>query len=461
MKQSYTLDTNKRRQILIGILYVSFWMLIINLMGTYTYRDMPENASIYFGMSSSVGSIAFGYIFSSLMALYSIKLIANKTFSSNLFLFLQIIFFIPSTVFVFSTTTPGKFKFYYVMFWLLFAGWYELLLSVSLGKRRFLAYLIALASKLFARKSVRITIGTAILLGAIIAAVLMGGDFRNLTLSTDQIYENRVVFSQIRVHWIMGVFLNSAGMIVPVLCCYYAYNKRHLLVLALVFVQIFFYTVASSRILLFYLTVALFAGYFRANQRKVLFLIFVYTAAILIENIIYATFSIAGEPWLTKVIRRFSLTPTYVSEKYFEYFKNNEADWLRSVYPRLARLLGQKSPFAELSIQRIIGTTYFNENNSANTGLLGGALGTFGYWCLLFSPMFYAIGLRLLDFVVRNIRNGSILLVITLIFMVQIINLNNFTAYFFRISDLLFFVIFLKTLRIEESTSMNIMKGRI
>lgn len=263
-------------------------------------------------------------------------------------------------------------------------------------------------------------------------------------------YDVRAVSSAQNTHWLIIAVEQWAVYFGAIMITYYIKKRKIGMACAYIICELFFFTLQGNRIDLFITIIAIIAGFVNMTSKRIALGCISLMSIVWIECAAKDTGGI-----ITDVFRRFSIVPNRLGANYFDYFQTHEADWLRETFSRTSGIFGLESPFADQSIERTIGYTYYGWAMGANTGLIGSAMYLFGNVGIILEPMAVVFFLRLLEKCTLNISDRSITLVVAVVFTVLLINAPAPLANCFKPSYYLMLLISLAILNAKEKCTVK------
>lgn len=358
-------------KILLDIIFCNYISKIFDYQG-FTYSFSPK-------------IMLFSYIAIFFVFLAVNHLLKDIKFSNIVILLLLIMYYIPVTTIV----SYCKNDFSYLIFASLYF-FIILLLNRLLNIKKIRP--IKISAK---KRSIDMFVVITVLLSIIM--VLISGIYSGFRISFDlsEFYELRFEARELSMPSILQYILHWARYIIPIGLVYCLVRKKYSIATFLSFAQIlsFSFNGKKSSLFLFFLAFII-AFFFKDKYWKKLPIIFF---AVLILAIFETIFHSGSNLLIIKyIVRRVFMTPSYLGWAYFDFFSNNELDFLRG---SILRRIGFVSPYQ--SIPRLIGSLYTTSSslgaNNANTGLCGDAFSNFGWVSLLIYPFLIVLSLKILE----------------------------------------------------------------
>lgn len=404
------LETDYRRgRAKVVLLVLALVMLfVISLLYVYPYLypyDMNEGYSI---KTNPIVLIISFIIF--LIQTRLAKRINTKRVSGLIILCINFIYFFPGLII--NTIYYSGLNYYlvFISYWLVFN-------------------LVAIWIR-YPRRSISLRINQTIYnVGAVIigiAAIIIALSLTSFSLNItnifnyEEVYKNRLTNSLLNSSTLINHFITFCSMVLPIWITMTIKKKNYLLALLLIFAVISIYSIASNRVYILMLLIALFDSFQKQNISK-----WIYLGLFIIGlSIIQTVISKMDYNLFADFIRRITFTPNFVSRFYYEYFSSNNPDFLRQAWDWYLRPLGIFSEYQSV-IPRLIGNIYSYGNQSTfNTGLVGAAFSIYGYYGIVISPILYVLSLRLADYLVQGKDIISAKYTLSFVIAITITNAN-------------------------------------
>jgi hypothetical protein len=257
-----------------------------------------------------------------------------------------------------------------------------------------------------------------IAIGALAVTGIYNGFQVNFHLSN--IYELRAIRKNMALSTIVRYFQPMATVFIPLTIMYFLSKNKYLLSCSMIVVQYLLFSFGGEKYALFMIPVAVIGYYFYREKRVNWFswgLIGLNVMALLELILLKSYFTSAY------IQNRAILAPNVLSFQYFEFFSNNNPDWL---FQSVLRRLGFISEY-NTGIPNIIGLEYYDAVIQCNNGLIGDAFCNFSWLGLLMFPLLIILGLRLMDACAHKI-DRRVLLTIYVGYTMTLINVPFFTA---------------------------------
>lgn len=264
-----------------------------------------------------------------------------------------------------------------------------------------------------------------IIFGFALFSLVMSGIYTNFRINLDLslIYVLREETRQMNIPTVLEYIQSAATMVLPIGTIYYIVNKMKIASVAIILIQLLEFSFAGKKSILVMAIVAILVALFykRNHLWQVLSSFLLLNIVSLIEFFFRSGFSD-----LAKYIhRRVLYMPSLISSHYYDFFSNNELQYLRqSVF----RWFGASSPYSDPPIQRLIGYLYFgNIENNANTGLVGDAFSNFGWMAFLIYPALLIFLFRFFELCTDGV-NEKILALLWVITFYKFVSGSFFTV---------------------------------
>ncbi|MHA6250731.1 hypothetical protein [Oceanobacillus sp. CAU 1775] len=240
-------------------------------------------------------------------------------------------------------------------------------------------------------------------------------------MSLFNVYELRESVSDMSLPGIVGYFKPVASSIVPLGAVLFLLQKRYILFTLMSLVQLFLFAFGGHKTALFILVISVMAVYIlKKNYKKQL------VPLLIIVNILGMIESLYndGLSFIVAFLQRRNMFQTnLISSWYYEFFSNNEPDYLQQ---SILRLFGFESNY-DMPIPFIISVDYTGRVGGANNGMAGDAFANFGWVGLLFYPLLLIFALRFFDYCAKGI-DYRILFAVSIIFTINFVNSSFFTV---------------------------------
>lgn len=383
-------------------------LFVISLLYVYPYLypyDMNEGYSIKINPIILIISIIV-FILQTRLS----KQVYTKRVSGLIILFINYIYFFPGLII--NTIYYSGLNYY-----LVFISYWLVLNLVAIWIR-------------YPRRSIGLRINqmiynvgaVIIAITAILIALSLTGFSLNITniFNYEEVYKDRLINSLLNSSTLINHFITFCSMVLPIWITMTIKKKNYLLALLLIFAVLSIYSIASNRVYILMLLIALFDSLQKQNIKKWIYL----GLSIVGLSIIGTVFSNMDYNLFADFIRRITLTPNFVSRFYYDYFTSNNPDFLRQAWDWYLRPLGIFSEYQSV-IPRLIGNIYSYGNQSTfNTGLVGSAFSIYGYSGIVISPILYILSLRLLDYLVQGKDIISAKYTLSFVIAITITNVN-------------------------------------
>lgn len=249
-----------------------------------------------------------------------------------------------------------------------------------------------------------------ILLG--LGMIAISGVYTGFRISFDlsEVYEYRMQAREYAMPALLQYVFSWTMYLLPIGLMYALARKKMLLSVFLGFCQVLCFSFNGKKSVFFSFILVLLIYYFYEEKDK--FKIpYVFCGFSLIS--LLEVFLRESDAFLAKVfVRRMMYIPANLGYVYYDFFKDNEFDCLRS---SILRHLGFVSPYSE-PIPRMIGRIYYHAaENNANTGLCGDAFANFGWLGAVIYPLLIVLLVKLMEEYLRNVEYRVRILVVFLL----------------------------------------------
>lgn len=368
-------------RILLDVIYV------ITVNYYYAYYGFLNNSSIQ------------SFFFSYLHMVYFLPFISmsfkRKEFAEYVILFLGLLFFIPGTSMMAFVPMKTGMLFAWDVFWICL-----FLANAGMGH-------IGVINKFYI--TVRNKRIFAIGLGCFFCIVVMYvsykyTDFRFLITFTNE-YVLRAEQREYAMGTILQYLYGMSTTLISTIICLAGTRKKYWLVVTLMIVQIFSFSIGGHKFYLLLSVLAIMTGcmyeivYKKFGNVAVLCGLISVLLAEIFERSILGTYRLSAN-----ISRRVLFVPQHLNYCYYDFFSKNPFDFFRQ---GILRWLGAESNYKK-GIALTIGEAYVGENCNANNGLFSEAYSNLGILGCVILPFSLVIILRLLQRCVRGQDNSVI-----------------------------------------------------
>ncbi len=249
-----------------------------------------------------------------------------------------------------------------------------------------------------------------ILLG--VSMIVISGVYTGFRISFDlsEVYEYRMQAREYAMPALLQYVFSWTIYLLPIGLLSFLVRKKMILSFFLGFCQILCFSFNGKKSVLFSLCLVLLIYFFygEKDKSKIPYVFCGFSLISLLEAFIRE-----GDAFLAKVfVRRMMYIPANLGYIYYDFFQNNELDYLRST---VLRHLNFVSPYSE-SIPRIIGRIHFRAaETNANTGLCGDAFANFGWLGAVIYPLLIVLLVKIMEKYLQNIGYKVRILVVFLL----------------------------------------------
>lgn len=240
--------------------------------------------------------------------------------------------------------------------------------------------------------------GIIILIMSVIIIAISGIYTRfNISFDISEYYELRAMAKSLQMPSLLNYLYNWGVNLMPIALAIAIIEKNIPMGFLCTITQMFAFSFNGKKsvLFMFLLVWAICFLYKENNKDKVSFFFSAFSLVCLGELIIRK-----GESILTTLfIRRMIFVPAYLGGAYYDFFQDNEFDYLRSSF---LRHFGFLTPYTQ-AIPETIGNYIGHIGEHSNTGLCGDAYSNFGWYSLLFYPLLDAIVIVFVNKCMSNI----------------------------------------------------------
>lgn len=241
-----------------------------------------------------------------------------------------------------------------------------------------------------------------------------------IKLNLLDVYDLRIQAKDMDVIGIYGYIKPLASMFCIIGIIYYLLKNNITISIILVIVQLSFFAFGANKTDFFNLLFSIIIFFFYKNKYKY----FIVYGVILIQLIVLLSQDFNNETYSfsSLILARVFYAPSLISSQYFDFFSTHEFLYFReSIFSKI----GIANPYGD-NIKYIIGRLYWNEGNSANTGLIGNDFAQLGWFSLFLMPFLRVLILRLIDYCSKGL-NIRIILLLSISYAIIFTNIS-FTA---------------------------------
>lgn len=218
----------------------------------------------------------------------------------------------------------------------------------------------------------------------------LSGAKSNLDFSA--VYEFREQNAELTAQGVFAYTNNWTFQVFTIyLICFALFARRYLLVMLLLAVQVYFFSVASHKSILF-LPLLVISVWFYLGRSDSLLILPASCVAVLLLSLL--SYFVLGDLWLSSLLsRRVFYVPADLCFVYFDYFSNHvQVYWSNSVLSSL-----QVYPYGERGIPYVIGEYLGKPDMGANNGFISSGYAHAGLFGVFFYAALVGLLLRLVD----------------------------------------------------------------
>lgn len=401
----------KERNSTIAILIA--YVILLQYLFIFDFKDTLLSA---FGYKLFVYNFnLLKYFFSCFASVLIIKDIINRLQSNlltdNCIILLELLYFLPGTVFQAVTNASWQFILFYLGFWAMLVLWDRILPRYKGRLKKMFAMIDTSQGAMF------LTISVFIITVYLVFAMRIELTYSRFMLALRDVYGIRAAGKAANHHWLLQTILYYSVYIGVVLIALHVSRKKYALAALLCLCEVILFSVQAERMVLFYMLIAIASGLIFVDKRLLLSALVTIMVLIVYEGIRYT-----AEGRVASVFQRFSIIPNRLAEQYYDFFSGNEPDYLRTSLPRIAKLIGWISPYKTKSIEYLISVNYYNFVHNPNTGMVGGAMAQFGIWSVFVSSFGYIASFRIFELAAEKIKDSRAYFVLAVTLVVLAIN---------------------------------------
>lgn len=224
------------------------------------------------------------------------------------------------------------------------------------------------------------------------------GDWYNFFDNGLQVYERRAVFTNYSAELpLISRYLYSfANVVEIILMIYIAKKKKWWMIFGVVLLMYMHFSIAAEKTVLFsgVLTVLLYWWRKYITPINIVF-VFCIGSGVAILDVTLWLYDVSNIPWFGSLFRRVLLEPIFLNQCYYDYFLSCNTD-LFDVFVIFSN---------RGEIANIISDIYLlSPSGSANNGMLGGAIGEFGYIGVVLVPILMSGIMYFFDIITNNLH---------------------------------------------------------
>lgn len=438
--------SEKKKKRICILAYIGYVIVLyILFIGFFkTVFAASDRGKLFIYSFTNIWKLLFSIFEVIICAILVYQKIGKRVMTETILLLLELLYFVPGFIFQVVTDMEWNYIVFYLSFWLMMELWCYII------KPQKSCPFFKLSIKM---KNTEAYISVLTLLCVAIACfftIYIGRDFSisKIIYTLNNVYEVRA--EQPDMHWILVNIEYWACYMGTVLITYHIEKKRYVKVAILLVAELSLFTIQGNRIFIFITIIAVLVGVLKISNKKIVCFAILCATIMLIECVLYPRGSI-----VTDVFRRYAISTNRISEQYFDFFLTHEPDFLRTTYSRILTPLGFPSPYENPPIAKIIGNTYYGWDMGANTGMVGGSFGVFGYFSLLVSSFGYIYAFRLFEGVTYKLRSTGVVIILAIILATLSINTTSILASIFNLTYFMLMYVSLALMTKRSVTKEN------
>ena len=382
----------------------------ISLDVLYIYFIIPYYTYYGFDYSPSLSKYLTAF-FVLLINTLLIRFFDKTTPSFFVVILINLIYFIPGTTYFSFSSVSSEFFIYFSVYWTFFNVFY------------------LFTAKLFSKKKINFVIFKTsffnmLIIVVVIVSLIMTGYYNNFHISftLSDAYDLRDEARLVRLPLLFAYFKSFANVFIPVAVTYMLFRKRISYAIFLIFVGVLLFSFGGHKTTFMILIISILVPFIWKKEFTSLIV-----PAFIALNIYGILDSIINSK-LSYIVgflhRRVMFTPIWISEIYYDYFIDRPDYFRQSILRYFGFTSRYDEPFSAI-IAKFLGTGV----SGANNGLVGDAVGNFGWIGVIFMPILVILVLRFYDFIAKRVNSG-ILLVVGFMFAVNFTNSSYFVVLF-------------------------------
>lgn len=223
-------------------------------------------------------------------------------------------------------------------------------------------------------------------------------DWYNFLDNGLQVYERRAAFANYSAELpLISRYLYSfANVVEIILMIYVAKKKKWWMILGTILLMYMHFSIAAEKTVLFsgVLTVLLYWWRKYITPTNIVF-VFCVGSGVAVLDVALWLYDVSNIPWFGTLLRRVLFTPVFLNQCYYDYFLSCNTN-LFDVSVIFSNRGG---------IANIISNVYLlSPSGSANNGMLGGAIGEFGYIGVVLVPILMSGISIFFDIMTKNLQ---------------------------------------------------------
>lgn len=364
------------------------FQLCVNFV--YCVYIMPNYGYMGFTLSFSVSRELAAFMIDCILAFVAVRLLSRGKFSDTVWIIIIYLYFIPLTSLYVCYGLNNE----YILFGSIYL-WLCLIFNRVLRVPHF-----------HTKKELPAAVFEMVIIAMDLCMIFISGIYTGFRISFDlkDFYEYRAEVLSYAMPALVADFFYWAQSMLPIGLIYGLQKRKPLLSVLGIIANIFCfsYNGKKSALFMFLLAVMIYVFYKEKYYRIIPSAFCGLSVLALIEFAIRS-----GESFISKhFIRRMMIVPPYLGSVYFEFFKSNPHDYLRS---SILRRFGAVSTYS-IGIPKTIGHYLWENNTNANTGLLGDAVANFGWISLAAYPLVIALTFKVVEYCSERLDNKTKLL---------------------------------------------------
>lgn len=330
-----------------------------------------------YGIEISILNITSSYLCVFLFSYFIYIYGKENTASSLLLIIINMIYFIPITTYCSIGLGSSSFLFFAIVFWGL----------LSLLQIKIPIITIKNIKGIYSKKFFYVLFSLVALFTVYVSVKYTG--FRIIANIFD-VYEIRAEAASYGMPILLSYLQNFSTILIPLLVLMAFKQKNYFFALFGCFLLYLNFSFAGHKST-FFMGILFVAGYLLWRNKMVFIIVpsglFIGLLGFLEERIFRHIYIISF------YFRRMGYVLAELSERYYQYFKNNPTDLFRSTF--LGKL-GFFSPYP-LDYSKVIGNNYYTQTVSCNNGLLADVWAHLGIIGIIVMPVIIVVCFRLLD----------------------------------------------------------------
>lgn len=336
-------------------------------------------STFYYGMKINVFNIASSYLYLGMYTIFFYNLVKGRTASSIMLIVTNMIYFIPITTYCSLGGGSSRFLFFTILYWTLFSI-LQVVTPVVVLKRS------EISERLYSFFMYFLLVGISIF------TVYLSWKYTGFRIVTNlrEVYDIRAEAAGYDLSTGFRYLQSFSTILIPLLILFCFRQKKYVLVIWGMFLQILNFSFAGDKIVLFMGVLVLVGAVFWKKQMAS----WILPGGIGLGILAMIEKKIFGHEYIIDYFfRRMGYLLAQLSDEYYRYFRDNPTEIFRGTF--LGKL-GFGSPY-RLSLSYVIGNNYLSQTVSCNNGFLADVWSNLDIIGILVMPFILIVCFRLFD----------------------------------------------------------------